>query len=408
MRQVRAESFVALPCTAGFSTSPVIGIRPAMDGVVPHERAQTSGRGGRDGARRAPIGKRVDRAARRVLRLVLRLVLPTRPNGSLPPCGEVRNILLVRPNFRIGNTVLATALIPTLQARFPRAAIDVLVGDTAAALLEGQAVRRVYVVSRRFVWHPWSFVALFRRLRAVRYDLALDPAMCGLSGALYSWLSGARHRIGAEGPYRSLLTIRLTMPKRLNVYDRAPAVCHALGWDALPYPSHRVSTGEDVAAGIALRKIGLRRHDAGAAFLGVFVGGHGTKRWPRHNWVEVVRLLSDERAPAVVFVGPEEVDMLASLGDASGPTVCVVPPRPLRTFASMLARASLLLTTDSGPMHLAAALHVPVVAIVQMRRSFVFVPPGSRNRALFRPTAQEVTAAMKAHAAWLEAPTHVA
>lgn len=351
--------------------------------------------------RRTCFGRGVERAAKRLCEALLALVLPSRPNGVIPPPGAVRNILLVRANFRIGNTVLATAWLPALRARFPHAAIDVLVGDAAAALFEGHAVRRVHVVSRRFIWSPWSFVALLMRLRAVGYDLALDPAVSGLSGPLYAWLSGARSRIGGEGRCSPLLTVRLTVPKRLNVYDRAPVLCRALGWSASPYPHHHVAPCENVAAEAELRRIGLghRNGDAGT-FLGLFVGGHGGKRWSRHNWIEVVRSLSDERARAVVFVGPEESGMLDALARACGATVHVVSPRPLRTFASMLARATLLLTPDSGPMHLAIAMGVPVVPIVQMPRSFVFVPPWSHDRALFRPTAREAIAAMRAHAAW--------
>jgi heptosyltransferase-3 len=360
---------------------------------------------GRD-ARRAGFGREVERAARRLCQVLLALVLPARPNGVIPCPGAVRNILLVRANFRIGNTVLATAWLPALRTRFPHAAIDVLVGDAAAALFEGHAIRRVHVVSRRFIWSPWSFVALLLRLRAVGYDLALDPAVSGLSGPLYAWLSGARSRIGVEGRCSPLLTVRLTVPKRLNVYDRAPVLCRALGWAAVPYPRHHVAPCENVAADGELRRIGLRhRHDDSSKFLGLFVGGHGSKRWSRHNWIEVVRSLSDERARAVVFVGPEESEMLDELARACGTTVHVVSPRPLRTFAGMLARTALLLTPDSGPMHLAVAMGVPVVPIVQTARSFVFVPPWSRDRALFRPTAREAMVAMRAHAAWLEAVT---
>src|SRR5271169_4096153 len=113
------------------------------------------------------VGKAVGHWGKRVLGRVLGTILPTPPNLPVDALRGVRRVLIVRPNFRIGNTLIVTPLIFALRQRFPGARLDYLTGDTTAILLAHLPVDTVHFISRQFLTRPWRFVALFARLRRV-------------------------------------------------------------------------------------------------------------------------------------------------------------------------------------------------------------------------------------------------
>jgi heptosyltransferase-3 len=78
----------------------------------------------------------------------------------------------------------------------------------------------------------------------------------------------------------------------------------------------------------------------------------------------------------------------------------VIDGRPLRTVAALAARATLVITTDSGPMHLAVALDRPTIALLQVERSVRFQPRGPADRALMRASVADVLDAIAAHPQW--------
>lgn len=110
--------------------------------------------------------------------------------------------------------------------------------------------------------------------------------------------------------------------------------------------------------------------------------------------------LKEHGVSTLVFVGPNEIDMAESLQAKAGFTVHVMPPRCPCTFGSLLARTTLLLTPDSGAMHLAAAIAVPLIAILQKDRSRFYVPQRSATSMLIRPEVTTVMQTLKQHPDW--------
>lgn len=343
-------------------------------------------------------GKRIEIGLKRLLDRVLRRVLRATADGSLDDVRDVRRVLLVRPNFRIGNTLLATPLVAALHRRFPAASIDVLAGDVTAALLEQLPLDRVHTVSRGFLARPWRFVALFCELRRCSYDVAVDGGMSSFSGGLYAYLTGARHRIGHRGAADPFLTVRLPVPARTgHVCDRFAAFARQLGDPSADRPLYAVSSHEAREAEARLAEL-LAGQVWHGAFVALFVGGHMDKRWPVERWLALVDELVACGCPLLVFVGPEERDLVPRFAEHA-PGV-VVPPGGLRAFAALLARATLVVTPDSGALHLSVALGRPTVALLQRERSLRFRPRGPDDLVLLRPDVADVLAALRTHRAW--------
>ncbi len=340
------------------------------------------------GPRWQQFGQRTGRLSRRALDRVLDRLVPVPPNLGIDAVGDVRRVLLVRPNFRIGNILLATPLVFAARERFPAAQVEMLVGETTRSLLGGLPVDAIHCVSRLHILFPWRFVALFIGLRRRRFDVAIAADPGSFSGGLYTFLSGARYRIGWNGRGDRFVNVRLSRGPVTHAYESAPALARSMGATCADRPIYAVSRAEDEAALRILADLGLAVDGAIRPFVGVFVGGHLRKRWPQTLWLAFARELERLAVPFVIFLGPEEAAFSARLHAELSPSARILPPQPLRTFAAVLARARLFVSPDSGPMHLAAALRVPVLALLQMERSEFYRPHGAEDRALVRPTPE--------------------
>jgi heptosyltransferase-3 len=312
---------------------------------------------------------------------------------------SIKRILLVRANFRMGNAVLALPAIAAFRKNFPRATIDFVGSPISNLLFQGQPLNHRYVAPRRFPPVLWQYPRLICRLRANRYDLAVDVG-CSQSGgaAFIIGLSGARIRAGMAGKWDQLFNLKIPKPCEMNKYRKLTAFLAALHLERIqPVGALELSAAEKLAG---LKKLEAIAGKKSARTVGVFVGGrklHG-KRWPLENFVEVVSGVQRSGANVVVFLGPEEENMPASFRESLYPSAPVVFEPSARKFAAIVAHLDLLICGDSGPMHLACAAGVPVVAIFQPRNLTHWAPPPSSGRALCHPSG--VSAAMVLEAAF--------
>jgi lipopolysaccharide heptosyltransferase II len=278
-----------------------------------------------------------------------------------------RNILLVQLDH-LGDAILSTGLLQGLKAAYPEARIDVLASNSNAELFASlPEIDRVFVSrvnrfdrSRRFGW----MLAALRwgwRLRRQRYDLAIDPRG-DFPSAVILWLTRARVRLGWScGGGGFLLTHRAEF-----VWDRHEVLSRQALLDQLgiappagqpAWPPRIVpdNAHEPVSSRLTTRLIVLH---PGA--------GTAAKRWPVEHWRELLGRLILEYAPQIVFVGSAEDRPLVSaiLEEKPWPNVSdSCGQLAIDELARLVARADLLIGSDSGPAHLAAAVGTPVVAI---------------------------------------------
>ena len=361
-----------------------------------------------------PLAQRVGHAfghgGKRMLGRVLDIALSTPPNVPIDAVRDAHQVLIVRPNFRIGNTLITAPLILALRQRFPGARLDYLAGDTTATLLAHLPVDTVHIVSRRFVAQPWRFAALFARLRRAHYDVAVEAGMGSFSGGLYTYLTGARYRVGCRGKADRFLNVRLPEVHTAHAYDGPPAFARLLGVSCPAHPVYVVSAEEQTAALALLARLELAVGSVALPFIAMFIGGHQDKRWPAAQWLDLARSLGTLGARVLVFLGPEEAQRERQYRRELPPSVRVLPPQKLRLFAAVWGSARLIVTADSGPMHLAAAFGVPAIAVLQTDASLPYAPRTPQDRVLVRPTAGKAVATVVTHPAWADtvpaAPTN--
>jgi heptosyltransferase-3 len=279
---------------------------------------------------------------------------------------KIAKILLVRTNFRLGNSILALPSIHLFRKNYPNAKIDFVGSPVSQSLFINLPIDKHYEVARRFPEACWVYPALFMKLRREKYDLAVEVS-CSQSalGAFVVGLSGARLKVGTEGKWDFYFDATVPRPSEFNKYRVLPAFVAALGLQTEQvFPKIHLSSAEVAAGSEVIRSLGLGDR---MPILGVFVGGrnrHG-KRWPADDFVRLIRNLTGRGVRVVVFLGPEERKLRAYFENSLGAKAPVVFEPSLRLFAAMLSRCELILTCDSGPMHLACALGVRTIAIFQ-------------------------------------------
>jgi len=292
--------------------------------------------------------------------------LPVRLDGA-------RRILLVKPSA-LGDVVHALPVVATVARRYPRIPLDWLVEEEAAPLVEGHPAVAALVVSGRRRWlrqlrRPAEVPATLREirdwvagLRRRRYDAVLDLQGL-LKSALYVVAAGAPVRVGLadarEGAGR-VLTHRVPVPPQpVHAVERYLALAAAV--DAreavrdftIPLGPDDLDAARRVLADVPRPRVVL--HPAAR---------WGTKLWEAERWRTLAASLAEEGAGIVVTGSQADMEMAAAICDGLQPAPRSLAGRlSLKTLAAVLRSADLMITVDSGPMHIAAALGTPVVAL---------------------------------------------
>jgi len=285
--------------------------------------------------------------------------------------GEVRRILVVRTDERVGNVLLTIPLLRALRQGLPGAEIVFLHAASKASLVRGlpYANRLEPFEKKRFFRAPLAFAAQLRRLRRERFDVAIEAGhyhAFSLTAALIARVVGARLVIGHDrGPARHFFDHAVALPPGVVQDVEAKlqllsplGVAPAGTWLETPLARDPGAAKEIDAllAAIDLRDARLLVVNPGARKL--------DRRWPPARYALVTARIAAEHGlvPLVVW-GPGEEALARAVVEGAGPAARLAPPTNLRQLAALFARASLVLTNDTGPMHLACAAGAPTLAV---------------------------------------------
>lgn len=342
------------------------------------------------------VGKRIERRLKRAIFGTIFSRMASSPaRSTIDPAdvdlATVCRVLVVRPNFRMGNLLLLTPALAALRQRLPGARIDVVgTGDYLSLLAHSPDIDGLIQVNRHS-FAPRALLRLTRYLRESRYDLAIDGARgSSFLGACVVGLSRSRYRVGsADGRYRRCFNVAVDVRHGpLHKVDLLLGLLDGIGIPPATREMKVVLTPaeqRDAAARWADLGLAGRRHT-----VGINLGARGEKRLPIAELVTLARELHAADDLAVVFfAGPEDAEIMHAIRSAM-PEAVVAPPLPVRAFAGLLACCTVVVTADTGPMHLAAAVGTPTVTLMVDPRSAYFRPLGARHRVVARSGHDDV------------------
>jgi predicted lipopolysaccharide heptosyltransferase III len=288
-------------------------------------------------------------------------------------------ILLIRLRL-IGDVVFTTPALGALRRRFPAAHITYLVEGPAEPIVRHHpALDEVVVLERpRGLARIGYDIALARRLRRQRFDLAIDFHGGPRSGFL-TWATGAAQRIGYDLPGRRwnyttrIAWTRSLVPPRHSVLNQW-ALLEPMG---IPMPDRTLDPVTIPLDPAAVTRVATRLADAGVSETAPVVvlhvsAGNPFRRWPAESFAATAAALAmaDRSRRIVITSGPSEEaaaervanDARRRAGDA-GDGIIRTADFDLSELRALVDRAALYIGGDSGPLHVAGASRTPIVAL---------------------------------------------
>jgi lipopolysaccharide heptosyltransferase II len=293
---------------------------------------------------------------------------------------RIRRILVVRVDM-LGDLVLTTPAIRALRRAYPDAAIDVLAMPGTANVLDGDPdISRILTCDVNTWMAPGSWLraqtwrdlrAFLRETRRSRYDLAIS--VCGDIGGIVTRLTGARRRVGYAGeayphfmtdpvPGKRYLTPQHEVRYVLNLARAAGGrVDEVEARPTLAVKSDARATIQQILQE-EREKIGAR-----GPIVALHPGARNgaAKRWPMRHYAELGDRLTRELDAFVVVTGaPNELALSHEImRRMTAPAFDLTGKTSLQELVALMAESDLVITGDSGPMHIACAVQTPTIAL---------------------------------------------
>ena len=288
----------------------------------------------------------------------------------------------------IGDFVLATKAIRAVRRGYPDAAFHVLTSSEGAAIAQRHpGLDRIWAFPirelRKNSLHIRPIIRLLRQLRKIRYDIAVNlyPVESWAGSAKMGLLFGclrATTKIGqARGLFGYCLDERLGADAFVgkHMVDAMTDVAIAIGGRS--DMGGLELSGGDNSAGKWNALVGAGNGSLPRRVIGINPGGdRPNRRWPAAKFATAAEALAAQcGARVLIFGGPGEESIGQEIQTAfNGAALNLAGRFNLRDLPFFISRCDLLITNDSGPMHMAAALKTPVVALF-----------GPENADYFRP-----------------------
>lgn len=292
-----------------------------------------------------------------------------------------RHIAVMLPNW-IGDVVMATPVLRAIKESFPTSKLTGIMRPYVRQVLEG-----TQWLDRQIMFDPRSHdvaqrgQGVIRQLRNDRPDTMLLLTN-SLRAAMISYLGGARERVGfARNGRALLLTERLNAEKEDGRWKPVPTidyyldVARAAGIDSDSKQMELATVDRDEETAQRIQNV-FSFDDARPLVILNSGGARGAaKSWPQEHFVALAKLLRREMDAAVlVLAGPAEMEVAGeietSVNDCFVRSMANEKVRlmvdssvSLGVAKALVKRASLMITTDSGPRHFAHAFGTPVVAL---------------------------------------------
>jgi heptosyltransferase-1 len=271
------------------------------------------------------------------------------------------NRLLIVRMSALGDIVHALPVLAALRDARPALEIDWLADERYAGVLglvEGLTHR---IVVRPGYWRALSF------MRARGYDAAVD--LQGLiKSASAAWLSGAKRVIGfetrvlREAGAAWFYSEEATVADGAHIIQKNLSVLPALGIERPSRPRFPFAPPASAAAD----EVSSHAASRGPGRFALINPGAGwpNKRWPADRFGELARRIRDEHGlPSYVLWGRQEGKLADAVVSASHGAAMRAPETALGDLLTLSSRAALMVSGDTGPLHLAAAMQTPVVGL---------------------------------------------
>jgi lipopolysaccharide heptosyltransferase II len=319
----------------------------------------------------------------------------------LNPSREIHSILVLE-YWNLGDIVMELPFLQNLRIQYPDAHIVLLTSPKVAPLIEHQGlIDEVILVrvpwaqhySRWRKYNPFSslwleltrtLIFLYRR----HFDLALT-ARADIRDNFIIWLAGVGRRVGYAFGGGGFFLTDVVRPdlERPHLSHRWLKLIEHLGKPVVVrQPRLRLTQEEEEFAEEYLAERGIQDGDF---LIGIHSGARSaTRQWGEKNFLMLAQRLQAQFPSKILWFRDPNQESPALNGSQPAldrTRLVLLSPLPLRQFMAVLKRCRLFICNDSGPMHIATALQVPVIAIFGPTEPTWCGPLGDNNHLVIRP-----------------------
>ncbi|MEO5565567.1 MAG: glycosyltransferase family 9 protein [Luteimonas sp.] len=325
--------------------------------------------------------------------------------GGLPKKG-IHRIVVLRPNHRLGNTLLLTPLISELEHLYPGAEVDILTAGGAASevFARHDSVRNLWILPNRLARHPLASWRTIHRMHRQHYDMAIDPCLGSQSGRVFLSIVKAKHKLGFEQfGMDGGVTCHIPVPQNLSHMGQLPVYLLRRGCKEdyaardCPRLDVRLSSEELRQGSERLRRLlqGLPGNEG--PVIALFGEATGSKAFPEGWWIEMIQRLQHLR-PDHRFIEIIPASGTSKFNNAYP----VYYSTSVRRMSAVMAASSFVVSADCGVMHLAAASGVATAGIFRVTKPLQYGPYGGRNFFVSAEDKTPVTVAEDVDRRWAE------
>jgi len=302
--------------------------------------------------------------------------------------------ILVRATNWVGDLVLTIPAIEAVRENFPASTLVVLAKPWVIPLLENHpAVDQVlpFAKGNGYLSRMGEVIRVGMLIRRMRFDLAV-LFQNAFEAALLAYLGGIKFRIGYNTDGRRFLlshaVIRTDEVLSLHQVEYYLSILRAMDWEAKSKdPSLFVAGKDRDAVQCLLLNEGIEQHDL---LLGLSPGAifGPAKRWPAERFAKLGDWAAERwKARVVVMGSARERDICSTVVQSMKYTpVNLCGRTTLGEAMALVERCQFFVTNDSGLMHIAAALRVPMVAIFGSTDPAATGPRSEKARIVRHPT----------------------
>ncbi|MCE5340778.1 MAG: lipopolysaccharide heptosyltransferase I [Planctomycetaceae bacterium] len=284
---------------------------------------------------------------------------------------QIKKILIIKPSA-LGDIVLAMPAMCALAENFPNAKIHWFVRPEFAPLLENhKCVHKIIIFNRKKLGKWWcnldafkEFVGLIKILRDEKYDVVFD-LQGRFRSAIFAWFSGCKKRIGLAKTQEvtGIFYTQKVKQTKVHLVDYFLEIVRSVS----PLKG-KIEFGlkAQPKAITEIQKI-LSENNVNKDNYAVIVPGATVdeKKWPVENFAALAEKINGKYQSGIVAVGVKsESETVEKIQKAAGvPVVNLAGKTNIPQLVALLAGAKAVISNDTGPAHIAAALNVPMVLI---------------------------------------------
>ena len=275
---------------------------------------------------------------------------------------SINRILIINLAF-IGDVILSTPVARTLKKNYPHATIDMLVVPAAKAVAERNPyIHKVFVYDKKGRHKKISeLIVLISQLRREKYNLAVATNFA-LRGAVVAFLTGATYRAGYDAQYGKWFLNHVARAERIGTRHEADNYLDVL------QPLGITTKDTSLCLSIPLEDTAYVKNIIGQTQGKKLVvicpaGSYKRKSWTVEGYSKLICEISTY-ADCYLIGGKAEEDFLNEINDLAGSCAEVYGGTlTLGQSAALIQMADVMISVDTGPLHIAQAVHTPVLAL---------------------------------------------